>query len=375
MKILFFIDSLIAGGKERRLTELMKELDKMPDVDFSLVVMDDKIHYKEIFNFKINIHYLIRKQKRDFSILKKFYQICKQYQPDFIHCWDSMTAIYAIPTAVLLKIKLINGLVVDTPVQKNIFNKHWLRAQISFPFSKIIIGNSYAGLAAYKASKKKSYCVYNGMDLNRFHNLKDAVNFKKEIIGQQFSQDVFIVGMVAAFEDRKDYKTLIKAAISIISKKPNVKFVLVGEGKNLEEIKKLVPNPLSGSFFFLGKRHDVESIINIFDIGVLLTNTKIHGEGISNSIIEYMALGKAVIATKGGGTSEVITDEINGFLIESGNDQQLVEIVEKLMLDNSLRTELGRKAKELAEKRFDLKIMTNNYIKIYDSLLQKRKSK
>ena len=79
-----------------------------------------------------------------------------------------MTAVYAIPACKLLNIKLINGMVVDTPVKKNILNKNWLRARLTFPFSDLIIGNSKAGLIAYKAPTKKSRCIYNGMDFERF---------------------------------------------------------------------------------------------------------------------------------------------------------------------------------------------------------------
>ena len=65
-----------------------------------------------------------------------------------------------------------------------------------------------------------------------------------------------------------------------------------------------VPVHLKDKIIFLGKIANVENIINIFDIGILITNSKVHGEGVSNSIIEYMALGKPVIATRGGGTDQ-----------------------------------------------------------------------
>jgi len=57
MKILFFIDSLTSGGKERRLTELMKALSDKPEINFGLVLMSDDIHYEEILDLKIKIHY------------------------------------------------------------------------------------------------------------------------------------------------------------------------------------------------------------------------------------------------------------------------------------------------------------------------------
>jgi glycosyltransferase involved in cell wall biosynthesis len=372
MKILFFINGIHPGGKERRMIELMKELKLRNETEFELVVMNTEINYPEIFDLKIKIHYLIRKTKKDLSIFSKFYKLCKECKPGIIHCWDSMTAVYAIPVCKLLNIKLINGMVVDTPVKKNILNKNWLRAQLTFPFSNIIIGNSQAGLAAYKAPAKKSLCIYNGIDLNRFENLKEPNSIRKEIFGDK-SDDLFIVGMVAAFEVRKDYKTLIDAAIALISSQDKLRFILVGGGAGLNEIKSAVPSSLLNKIVFLGQRSNVESFINIFDVGVLLTNAKVHGEGISNSILEYMALGKPVIASRGGGTNEVIIENETGFLIDPNKKEQLIEKID-LLMKNKNRESIGQRGKNLVWEKFNLKTMVNNYTHVYRTLLTQKKS-
>lgn len=69
MRIIFFIDCLRSGGKERRLTELMGVIKLKRDVQFELVVMSNDIHYKEVLDLDINIHYLIRKKKRSVCFL------------------------------------------------------------------------------------------------------------------------------------------------------------------------------------------------------------------------------------------------------------------------------------------------------------------
>ncbi len=371
MKILFFIDSLTAGGKERRLVELMKGIKLKTDIEFEIVVMTNEIHYKQIFDMNINIHYVVRSTKKDLATFNKFYKICKKYRPDIVHCWDSMTATIAIPACKLLGIKLVNGLVVDTPVKQNLFSKYWLRARLTFLFSSIIIGNSNAGLKAYKSPSNKSLCIYNGMDLNRFSSLKQKACMRNEIFGDE-SADAFVIGMVAAFEDRKDYKTLIKAAMKLISADCKIKFVLVGDGPTFEKIKNTVPDSFSRNIFFLGKRSDVESIVNIFDIGILLTNTKVHGEGISNSVIEYMALSKPVIATNGGGTNEVVIDNTNGYLIDADDDEQLIEKIRSLMGDKDKMKEFGENGNNIVRGKFDLQIMTTNYLNMYHTLVKNK---
>ena len=81
MRILFFIDCLSAGGKERRFTELMKMLKLRQDIEFEIVVMHNDIHYKEIYDLGINIHYIIRKSKKDITAFYRFYKLCKNYRP------------------------------------------------------------------------------------------------------------------------------------------------------------------------------------------------------------------------------------------------------------------------------------------------------
>ncbi len=355
-----------SGGKERRLTELLKNL-VFHDITYELVVMSDDIHYKEVFNLGIKIHQLVRKTKKDIFIIRKIFRLCRDFKPDIVHCWDSMTAVYLVLPCKLLNIKLINGMVVDTPVNQSIGNKSWLRARLTFPFSDTIVGNSMAGLKAYRANGRKSQCIYNGIDFERFTQLKGKSLVKKELkINVPDSR--FIVGMVATFGRNKDYRTLIKAALSIVNDRDDISFILVGDGPDLETIKGIVPVQLSEKIFFTGKRSDVESIIKIFDVGVLLTNSKVHGEGISNSILEYMSLGKAVIATRGGGTDEVVIDFKNGFLIDPGNEGQLIEKILCLIGNRKLAIEFGDYGRRMIKEKFNIGIMVNKYISLYNKL-------
>lgn len=371
MKILFIIDKMTSGGKERRLTELMKQLSICKGIEFELAVMSMDIHYKEVFNLNITIHYVLRNRKKDLFVFRKLYKLCKESRPDIVHCWDGMTAVYIAPICKLLNIKFVNGMIVDSPVNFNILHKPWLMAKLTFPISDLIIGNSRAGLKAYNAPKNKSVCIHNGMNLSRFDNLIEPEIMLKELFSDGSTAINFIIGMVAAFEDRKDYETLVRSSVSLISYYENIRFVFVGEGKNFDKIKESISVKHINKFRFLGKRNDVESIINIFDIGVLLTNSRVHGEGISNSLLEYLALGKPVIATRGGGTNELVVDEVNGFLIDNESTDQLVEKIELLRNNYQLRIELGKNGKKLINEKFGINTMTQHYVDHYNILLNK----
>ena len=222
--------------------------------------MNPEIFYQEIFDIQIKIHYLIRKRKKDFSVFRKFYKICKDVRPDIIHCWDSMTAIYSIPACRLLNSKLMNGMVVDSPLRRNILNKNWLRARLVFPLSDIIVGNCKAGLEAYGAPIKKSFLIYNGYNFKRSERLQN-----NRIIREQLNiHTKYTIGMVATFSGLKDYKTYYKAADIVLRKRNDVTFLAIGSYTDSLASQKLVCSQFRDHFRLLGKKSGIESIINTY---------------------------------------------------------------------------------------------------------------
>jgi len=365
MRILMFIDSLHSGGKERRLVELIKGLKDYSDIHCELAIMSNDIHYKYVVKQDIRIHYLIRKWKKDPRIFFKLYKLCKEFKPDIIHSWGSMPSVYAFPIAKVLKIKFINAMISDAPLKLKVFSKAWTRSKITFPFSDIILSNSYAGLKSYNAPKNKSYCIHNGFYFERLKKIEDKNNIKIKF-GIKTEK---VVGMVGAFADRKDYKTYLLAAMKILSKRNDVSFMAIGDGENLEDCKKMVKKEYRDKIIFTGKQNDVESIVKVFDIGVLATNKEVHGEGISNSIMEYMALGKPVIVSSGGGTPEIVEHDKTGFLITPKSIEELASKIEYLLENEKVAVEMGEKGRKRIKKEFGLEKMTNSYVSLYRRLL------
>ncbi len=364
MKILFFIDGLNGGGKERRLIELMKALIINTETKCELALMDSSVHYKEVFDLNINIHYLIRKTKKDFRVVQKLYRLCKEIKPDILHCWDGMTAIYSVPVCKALGIPLVNGMVTNAPQEPTLFNANYRRAKLTFPFSAHIVGNSQSGNLAYKASSKKSSVIYNGFNFARTENLTDTVIIRD----QTEIKTQFVVGMVASFSKSKDYKTYFLAAREVLNVRNDVTFLAIGTGTDSNKAKELIAGDYQKYFRLLGKISDVESYVNVMDICVLSTFT----EGISNSILEYMALGKPVIATSGGGTNEIIEDTKTGFLIDAESPDQLSEKIMLLLDDKNLRNVQGNEGQKRIREFFSIDSMRDKYVSIYKSLIQEQ---
>ena len=136
----------------------------------------------------------------------------------------------------------------------------------------------------------------------------------------------------------------------------------------METTRRLCKEKGVESIMFLGFRSDVEKILMCSDAGLLFTNSKVHAEGISNSILESMAAGLPVIATDGGGTSEIIEDGKSGFIVKPTDSAEAAITLRKIYNDDNLRKEIGNKAKERIQKSFTLDAMAKEYINLYDKL-------
>jgi len=372
MKIMMIIDSLVKGGKERRMLELIRELSKQQDAfQIHLVLLSDVIEYEYVHDFPITIDKIKRKSKHDPGIVFRLRTIIRRFHPDIIHSWSTMASIYISAANFFSRIPFVNGVIADAPNGLTLSNKNYFRLKLTTPFSDVIIGNSKAGIKAYKSPAYKSVCIYNGINFNRFGNLPPAAGIEKQFWSDG-KNGKSVIAMVAAFERRKDYHTFAEAAIKLCTADPQINCFMVGDGEDLVSVKSMIPPELLGTqILFLGKRNDIEAILQIIDIGILCTNTSVHGEGVSNSLIEYMAAGKPIIATRGGGTDEVVHDGINGFLVDYKNAGQVVSRVNQLLHDKQLATKMGTNGYSYVREQFDIGRMTNQYIEVYKRLKRK----
>jgi glycosyltransferase involved in cell wall biosynthesis len=366
MKILMVIDSLPSGGKERRLLELIKGLKNQEQpVDIYLLSLTDTVEYREVYELPIKFEILKRKYKKDITIIFKLKKIISSYKPDLIHSWSTMASIYLSMSNLFSGIPLINGVLADAYENLNILDKHFLRVKLTTPFSAVFVSNSKAGIRAYRTPARKSICIYNGIDFGRFENLKPVAEIEGQLLGGP-KNDRLISCMVAGFDSRKDFSTLINAAVKMCETRKDLIFLLVGGGPLLQDLKANVPGSLlNKQIIFTGKQREIESILQIVDIGMLIT----YSEGISNSIIEYMAMGKPVIATEGGGTIELVKDGVNGYLVEKKDERQIIEKLELLLSDKKLRSDMGRQAYQWVRQQFNIKEKTMQYMSLYSGLI------
>ena len=149
----------------------------------------------------------------------------------------------------------------------------------------------------------------------------------------------------------------------------NLKLILVGKGKNVQSCRDLSTSlQCDDRILFIENCDSPESYIAASDLCFLLSNTEIHGEGISNAIIEYMALAKPVIASDCGGNNEIIDEGETGFLVRNNDCTTIVELTRKLLTNKALIREMGQKGKAKIVQSFTIERMISAYIDLYEEI-------
>lgn len=362
MKILFFIDHIGGGGRERRMAQLVLVLDQIADVKMMTVTSTSKVDYTEVLDSSMEIQTVT--EPSHIKRIKCYDDIIKKFKPDIIHLW-SETSLYCIVLPILAKkygCKFIVGFVADgRPLLVHPFIQR-LCIRFAFHYSNAIVSNSKAGLTAKDISNEKSYVIYNGFDKKRLKNID--IKEKRSSLGIASKR---LVTMCARVDPAKDWDMFIGLAEACLD--DNIFFLAVGGGKSLDYYINEVERRRLNNIKFIGRRSDVMEIISATDVSVLFTNTTLHKEGVSNSIMESMAAGIPVIATDGGGTPEIITNGENGFVITPGDLIMAKKQLNALLMNDSLRYKMGFNAKETIENYFSLEKMGREYLALYQNLL------
>jgi len=125
----------------------------------------------------------------------------------------------------------------------------------------------------------------------------------------------------------------------------------------------------AGKILFPGWVSGVESLMRAVDIGVLATDADVHGEGIPNALLEFMALGKPVVATRTGGTGELVVEGATGFLVGNRDPGAMAARIQQILDDPALSHALGECGRTRVQSEFTIEAMTASYVELYRQLL------
>lgn len=217
------------------------------------------------------------------------------------------------------------------------------------------------GLVEQGVPKEKIEVICNGISLKELNEvMKGNGSFNLDI-----KQGEKVVGFLGRLEPVKGIDYFIKAAEIIKAKFDNVKFVIAGDGSIKSNLEKMVKQMgLTNDFIFTGYVDNAVSLISKFDVFVLPSLS----EGLNLSLVEALAIGRAVVATNVGGNSEVVIDGETGLLVPPKNAQALADTILFLLENPEVARKYGEKGKRIVAEKFSAERMRDEHLKLYSKL-------
>ena len=227
---------------------------------------------------------------------------------------------------------------------------------------KIIVVSYFLKKLAIKIgiSEEKIKVIYNSIDfLDIENNLK--VDLKKEL---NITGKVILTN--ARLTPWKGVDMLIKIMPNLIDIHKDIKFIIISEGPERNNLEKLaIDLDVENHVFFAGRvsRELVVEYLKISDVFVLNTNY----EGMSHVLLEAMKVGTPIITTKAGGNPETIKDEETGLLVDYRDGEQWIEAINNILDNKDLAEKLVKQAKDDLE-RFNWDNLVKETIRVFENV-------
>jgi glycosyltransferase involved in cell wall biosynthesis len=383
-KILHIITRLDPGGSSTNTIETVSRLDKEKFDAFLIsgVTQNVSVNLLESLNREGISFLFIGYLQRDISIwhdLKAFfalYRYIKKEKYDIVHTHSSKAGILGRWAAWLAGTRHI----VHTPhghvfygYFKNFLTKFFIfieRITSSFT-SKIITLTDIEQIEYLErniARPNQLVTIPSGIDIRMFRS--DGKKNKEFLDKWKIPRDHQIIGSVTRLDPIKGNRYLIEAMPRIIQEFPKTTLVLLGDGSEKSYLEYLIENlNISDHVVLCGYQMNVNSWLHLIDIFVLASIN----EGMGRAILEAMASGLPVIATKTGGIPELIQDGVNGILIPTKNSQMISDAVLKLIRNPNLRQHYGENGLKSVTEKFGIEMMVKNLESLYDNLMKEEK--
>lgn len=252
----------------------------------------------------------------------------------------------------------------ETSLRKNLF---LFLERMAAPWAdKLITISEYLrtwGLKELVGKEQQYVTIYSGIEIDKFNNVETYTEKTKRELGIKPHEKV--IGLVAKLWEGKGHEIALKAFSDI----HNAKLVIVGDGYLKQKLEKLTDElGMKEKVVFTGFREDVPELISIFDIQILPS----FFEGMGRVILEGMAAGKPVIATRVGGIVDLVEDSVNGLLIEPNNVEALRQTMIKLLDDAGLRKMMGEAGRLKVTDKFTAEVMVRQIQQVYEELLNSK---
>jgi glycosyltransferase involved in cell wall biosynthesis len=386
-RLLYVITRFIRGGAPILVLSMAKELSRrgfVCDIATAAPSGDDSDLYRDAAEAGLSMHLLpeLRREAspvNDFRAFVRLSRVIRKGSYDIVHSHTSKAGIlgrFAARSAsraitvhsphghIYERNARIPG-VSERPLMRSVFHA---AERIALPVTDHIVALTELERRQLVelgiARRDKSSVIHNAIDVERFSSCsrsRDAIRARLGIPPR--APVVEITGRLAA---EKGHSCLIEAVRMISRAMPAVRLLVVGDGPERPRLESQCAGlGLSANVIFLGNRADVPELLSACDVFVLASTY----EGFGLVLLEAMAAGKPIVATRVGGVPEVIQDGRTGTLVPCSEPEPMAAAIMELLNDPRRAAEMASNGLEYVRRNYDLPAMADKYRDLYERLL------
>lgn len=367
--VLQLIPSFHQGGSERQALQLAQLLVDEGSCEIQLACLDKNGSLKEeeigsrfeqVADFPLTSFYDANMARQ----LRRFVGYLKKNRINIVQTHDFYTNIFGMIGARIAGVSVRIAAKRETGMRTVL--QRFVERRAFGTASSVVVNSERVKryLAGTGVPATKLEVVHNGIDHARFTGIPPDRNATLKDLGLPADGSFRFVTIVANLRDPvKNHEMFLRAARRVAVEIPDAGFVIAGEGERSRLITSMSQDlGLAERTYLLGRCSRVPELLAVSDVCVLTSDS----EGFSNSILEYMAAGKPVVATDVGGASEAVIEGETGFLVSANDDKALAERICRLLKDRALATRLGRAGRRLVGERFSAAAQLERTLAIYE---------
>lgn len=377
--VLQLINSFYQGGTERQTVQLTRLLYESGRYRLSLACLRpdgtlradiERLGIKDVPSFPLTSFY----DRNMVTQLRRFARYLRENEIDLVHAHDFYTNIFGMMAATLAGVPVRLASRRETDGIRS-HAQRWVERR-AYNLAHVVVANAEAvrqqvikeGIAPDKVVR-----IYNGLDMTRLAPRPGLTRDERLALldlprGKPERRFVTIVANM--LHPMKDQGTFLRAAKRVRAVVPEAAFVLAGDGGLTETWRALAAElGVERDAFFLGRCTEVAELLAVSDVCVLSSKGV---EGLSNSIIEYMAAARPVVATDIGGAREAVIDGETGYIVRPEDDAAMAARIISLLQEPEHARALGERGREVVGRNFSLEARLERTEKLYDKLLTAR---
>jgi glycosyltransferase involved in cell wall biosynthesis len=360
LRVFHIISGDLWAGAEAMAFNLLSHLNGYHDLGLVTILLNEGRLAENLREVGITVHVIDEKQLSFWEIVRRTHAILRTYPPDMIHSHRYKENILATLAAGFSRdIKLIatqHGMPEPAGNKATYANRAISRGNFH------LLSRYFTKTVAVSTDVKNHLLKEYSFHENSIESIHNGIEIPEVTLPRKNTTD-FVIGSSGRLFPVKDYPLMVEIAAAIAATEgEGVHFELAGEGPERPVIESLIQRyGLHDRFILKGHQDDMDTFYRGID---LYLNTSIH-EGIPMTILEAIARGIPVVAPAVGGICEIITDGVEGFLIESRNPEAFAEKCLLLWKDKELRERMSKAARDRTESSFSAEKMAENYYHLY----------